>query len=418
MMICFRYLDYSNNYVLKRGKMQSKLYITIWIVGVVAAAQLGKAAALLPALRERLHLTLTGAAWLASALELTTAVLAFSAWRLVAYLGGKAALLIALTLLAVATLLEGIVVTASYFAALRFAESVAYMLIAIAAPSILTLMPDERDRRAALILWSTFVPVGFALGAFLSGYLAEHWSVSAALIVWAPLSLLLLLPCLQLPQSAQIHYPRTEFRLGAVWGLAASFGCYAMIVVGIIVLLPTYLMTQYASSYSDAGAITGIASLASVLGSLCAHVGTRSVLGQDYRRRWQVMIALSLFGASLALFFLFPPFATIAGAGQASAAIVAGAFSAVLGVCPALIFARLPETALAGRKDGEVAILSANAALAQCGALGSLVGPPIFGLAVSHFGWEAVAPLAFSLAAIAVVLAALADRNASGAGQR
>lgn len=395
--------------------MRRKLYITIWIVGVIAAAQLGKVAALLPALRGRLDLSLTEASWLASALELTTAVLGFSAWRLVAYLGGKAALLVALVLLAIASMLQGLVVSASYFAVLRIAESVAYMLIVIAAPSILTLMPDERDRRAALILWSTFVPVGFAFGAFLSGQLAEHWSVPAALMVWGAISLLVLLPSLGLPQPAKIRYPRTEFRLGAVWGLAASFGCYAMIVVGVSVLLPTYLMTQYANSYSVAGAITGVASLASVLGSLGAYIGTRSVQGQDYRQRWRILIALSLFGASLALFLLFPPLAQqIAGTGQAPAAIIAGIFSVILGVCPALIFARLPDALRVGRKDGEVASLSANAALAQCGAAGSLAGPPIFGLAISHLGWGAVAPLAFSLATAAVVLAVLADYKAFG----
>ena len=187
-----------------------------------------------------------------------------------------------------------------------------------------------------------------------------------------------------------------------------------MIVVGIIVLLPTFLMTKYASNYSAAGAIAGFVSLASVLGSLVAHIGTRSVPGRDYRKRWRMLLALSLLGSSLSLFFLFQPFAQSADVGPTSAVIAAGVFSTLLGVCPALIFARLPAMARADSKAGEMASVSANAALAQCGAAGSLAGPPLFGLLISHWGWGVVAPLSLSLATAALVLALFAEYKAFG----
>ena len=382
----------------------------LWLAGVLAAAQLGKMAALLPAIRGDLDLTLAGAGLMVSLIEAGGASLGSIAGVLAARFSGRSVLAAGSLLIAVAGIAAAAAPDATLLYAARLVESIGYLMVVIAAPSLIA-MAAGRDSAAALALWSTFVPVGIAAGTMLSGLAASWIDWRLILTFWA-LAVLVTLPrTFRLPAMAEHRQSGFAMPPRAVWALALGFGCYTTLEVGVLGMLPAYLSEVWGLSIAAAGTVTGLTSAATIAGSFAA---ARLVGNGDGARRPLMLVAI---GLALPAALFVPAFPSqdlavyLSGTGVALAVILANAIS---GLVAAVAFTRLPV--LLRRGGAPLSLVTAsNGVFAQFGAAGSLIGPPLVGYAATHWGWPVVAPMVAGLSLLSFAGFALSERLAGTA---
>jgi len=185
-------------------------------------------------------------------------------------------------------------------------------------------------------------------------------------------------------------------RLGtAAWCLALAFHGFALFQVGVLALLPTLLVQQAGFSAAAAGQWTGLAALSAVAGSAVAAL----LLRHGAALRVPTMLSLGL--PALLLFGVFTP----APQPGWAVALVVG-LNMLGGVFASLAFALLPRVA-----GGAGQMVKVNGLLAQCGASGSLLGPPLMAACVQAGGWRAAAWLGLGCALLAMPLAWRATRG-------
>jgi len=371
--------------------------------GLAAAAGLGKFAALVPAVRADLGLGLTPAAWLTSLIEAGGASLGLVAGVLVGRLGVRRPLLGGLLVLALDALGEGLATDAVGLYGLRALESLGYLAVVVAAPTWIAGATAGGTRDAALALWSTFVPVGMAIGAGLAGLGADvlPWRGVVAAGGIAVLALAVVAARLPPPSAP----PRRSKRKavgeggGALWLAAIGFGAYTTLQVGLLALLPAFLVEAHGLGAGAAGLAVAVASLANVPGGLAA--------GRLVARGASPSATVA---AALAASALMMPAIYAEGIGVALAVVAASVANVTLGLVPAVVFARMPVIA-----DGATAF--GNGLLAQFGASGSLIGPPLVAAAVGRFGWAAAGVVLVALAAASGTLVVLAEARHRRAGR-
>ncbi|MEY4416075.1 MAG: hypothetical protein RIQ53_3368 [Pseudomonadota bacterium] len=210
--------------------------------------------------------------------------------------------------------------------------------------------------------------------------------------------------------------------------LAWAFGGFALFQVGMIALLPSWLVQVGGLGAGQAGAWTALVATTAVAGSLPASLLLRRA-GPPRAPLLvaQLLSALLLWGVFADLPGTAPQATGLAAPAPVLRAVVlAGLVNALGGVVAALCFALLPRWAslpvepaasaapvspvppvppvaadtAAGTAPGHAArravpdpalLVQANGWLAQCGASGSLAGPPLMAAAVERGGWGAAA---------------------------
>ena len=381
--------------------------ILLWFIGVLAAAQLGKMAALMPAIRADLGLSLSSAGLMVSLIEAGGASLGAIAGILAARFSGRAVLAAGSILVATAGLAGAVAPDAALLYAARLIESIGYLMVVIAAPSLIA-MAAGRASATALALWSTFVPVGIAAGTILSGLAASLTDWRLILVFWALIVLTTLPGTFRLPTMAEHRQTGLAVPPVAIWALALGFGFYTTLEVGVLGMLPAYLSDAWGFSIATAGIVTGVTSAATIAGSFTA---ARLIGTGEGARRPLTLIAIGL-AAPAALFFVgFPGggLATEVSGSAVAAAVIAA--NAVSGLVAAVAFARLP--ALLRRSGAALSLVTAsNGVFAQFGAAGSLIGPPLVGYVASHWGWSTVAPVVAALSVLSLAGFALGERLA------
>jgi len=389
-----------------------------YLAGVLAAAQLGKMSALAPLIAADLQLSLTTVAVAISLIEVGGATLGVVAGALASRLGLVGSLLGSLLCLSGAAVGSGLAESGTALLAWRLLEAAAYLGVVVTAPVLIVRAAADVGAGAgagtrvgpAMALWSTFVPVGIAFGAW-------GWSQAAALSDWrtamfagAGLAAAAFLAALAwrlrpasgsrpragsggadlaaggsdaapgapgvVPAAAPVHV--------ATWWLSISFGCYAVFEVGLLALLPLYLTREAGLSAAEAGRWAALAALATIAGSAAAAVWMR----HGGSPRWPVLLALGL-PAGL----LFGVFVDARPAGSATTAgLLAVALNAISGIYPSFAFAWLPRAA-----GGALQLVRANGIFTQFGASGSLLGPPLMAWCVDRYGWAAAPWLGVAL---------------------
>ena len=376
--------------------------VALWLIGVLAAAQLPKIAVLAPVLRKTFHLSLAQAGLLTSLLEIGGATLGIVAGLALGRFGGRRFLVTGLTVLLLASLAEALATHVGVLFTARAIEGLGYVLVVIAAPTLIVGVAPDRIRGAALALWSTFVPVGVALGSGVTGLAVAVSGPRGALLLWAGLCALGLLAAARQPPSARVG-GRIVWPAPAAVVLTFGFGLYTVFVCAVTMLLPSFLVEQVGSSLSTASLATGLVSLTALPASVLAV----RILHAAGARPGRVVVAIipALLLTALAVPFVFHP-AVIAGR-TAAVAGVAAVPLLLSAIASSLVFARLP--ALAGaRAPDDPRIAAANGLITQFGAGGALIGPPLGGLVVGAWGWQGLGVVAgvLALAMLAAILAA------------
>lgn len=389
-----------------------------YLCGVFAAAQLGKLAALSPPIARELQLGLAAMAALTSLLEVCGATLGGVAGRWLPRVGLRSSLSVAVLALAIGAAASAFAQDLVTLALARLVESLGYLAIVVAAPVLIARAAEGRRQAAAMALWSTFVPVGMAVGAWAYAWtagavgwrLAQALSVAGGLLLWVSLRAMAAgdaatrraasttSPTAPVAPAAPAPPPSPGATGALLWALVAAFGAYAVAEVGLLALLPS-LLTQGGMPLATAGGWTAAAALANVPASAIGAwlLKRRGALSPAIAVAMAVSLGLS------GLLFL----AALRDGGQASTqALLAIAVNAASGVFPSLVFALLP---LAARAPERLALASGR--LTQFGASGALLGPPLMGAVVEHWGWSTAGGLALALSALAIPLALFAWRR-------
>ncbi|WP_328710626.1 MFS transporter [Microbispora hainanensis] len=355
--------------------------IVIYLTGVVAAMSYGKFSAVGPSMADELGLSLSQLGWAISAVVGVGAVAGLPAGYLVRRFGAGRSLIAALALMVAASALSTAAGSFGWLLAARVAEGVGYLVVTVACPALVLHLAEEQDRGLALSIWATFVPVGIGVSTLVGGVAGEALGWRGWVLLIAGLTVLMTV-------AVRTRLPRTsasEAAAGPVPGaralawpalLTASFCLMVLVTMPVVVLLPTLLIDEHASSAGAAGALTSAISFVGVLGGLSVGV---------LLRRGVPLAVLALSG------LLVVPAAWLAygaDAPLAAAATGAGIVSLENGLLGAFAFAALPLV-LERLDHADVG----TGMVAQMGSVGALVGPPLFGLVAGASGFGAVVPV-------------------------
>jgi len=385
------------------GPVAAAPAVLIYAGGLAAAMSLGKVGPVAPLLRPDLGLSLTALGWVISAITLVPTLIGVWAGLATRIVGPAAIFVAGLVLLSLAGAATALADGATGLLAMRLAEGLGYAAVVATGPGLLHAVTAPRYRATALALWGSFVPAGLALGASLGGQVgpAVGWRgwflvcAAAALAVAVALAAALRFAETRTATGTVAAPPYgTAARvggLGAVILIAAAFGLIALVGVAVVALLPAFLTEARGVAIGAAGNATGLVALSSVAGSFLAAAAAGRVHAPAY---WAAALALMPAGAAIA-------FAGPVGSGTAT--LGAALILVANGYLVSLVFMRLPDLC-----DGPARLHLGNALVAQCGSLGSLVGPPVFAWSVEHGGWPAVLPATLAFAAVGGGLLAVA----------
>lgn len=373
----------------------------LYLCGLLAAAQLGKMSALAPLVASALGLSLTAVAVAISLIEIGGATLGAVAGLFANRLGLRRTLRGGVACLALASIAGATAHGATGLLGWRLLEAAGYLGVIVSAPVLIAHHAGAAGARVqglALTLWSTFVPVGLAVGASASASVATAWDWRIAMVasgavgalLWAVLWRADLPEHAETPDAVRAAPSARPARLTSqLWCLTLAFGLFALFQVGVLGLLPTLLVREAGLGAQAAGQWTAIASVSAIVGS----AGAAWLLRHGVDLRGPALVSLGL--PPLLLFGVFTSAPSVAVAiGLAIGLNMAGGVFASLG------FALLPRLA-----TGPGQMVRANGLLAQCGASGSLLGPPAMAACVQAGGWTAAAVFGLVVSLVALPLA-------------
>jgi CP family cyanate transporter-like MFS transporter len=385
------------------GNSRASILI-LWLIGVLAAAQLAKMAVLAATLADSFGLSIATTGLLISLLEIGGAVFGLAAGVALGRIGARRSLVVGLAILAATGIAEAYASGAPALLAARAAEGMGYLLVVIAAPTLIAAIASERDRAPSLSLWSTFVAVGMALGSVITGLAFWAFGLRGALLLWPLLCALGVFAAVRLPGAGPSDGRGLALPYPAAWIATFGFGLYTAFICALTMLFPTFLVAQAGVSSIVAGIATGIVALGSIPGAAVAIALAR--LGWLSRKRTIAVVACTLFAAAAAAPLTF---AVGAAPGRVLWVSAALAFwiSFASGIASPIVFGRLPMLAGA-RSATDPRIAVANGLITQFGAGGALLGPPLGGLVIMDWGWDGLGLLigALALATLCALVAA------------
>jgi MFS family permease len=402
--------------------------------GIAVAFQIGKVPAALPALRADLGLGLVAAGWVISMFNVVGLAIGMLAGALAARFGDRAVALVGLALVAAASATGAAATGPFLLLATRFVEGLGFIMVVVAAPSLIVRLTAPDDRRLAFGAWGAYNPAGTALMIVLSPLLLLPfgwrglWLANFVLVGLAALALAAatrgLIPGEAVlrdaprphaeEQSVSKHEDAGLLRTrpenfetppepaAGLWrdirdtvtapgplALAVAFGAYAFNFLAVFGFLPTILVENEAMSQATAALLTAFAIVCNVAGNLAG-----GALRHRGVPRWALVATASLVMGAATLGIFAPPLPFQARYGLY---IV---FSLVAGLLPPAVFdgatAHAPRPALVPMTQG---------LLVQGANTGMTLGPPAVAALAAYTGTWAWSP-AIHLAAAGIGVAA------------
>ncbi|CAN7250896.1 MFS transporter [Rhizobacter sp. LjRoot28] len=361
------------------------------LAGVVSAFHVGKATAVMEALRQDLSLSLTTAAWLLSVSGAVGAVAGIGVGMIVDRLGPRRMAVLGLAVQALASAGGAWAAHPTALLASRVVEGLGFQLVVVAVPALIAGATPVRSRATAMAAWSTFMPVGLAL-ALLSaprlapGSWASLWWFASALAIAVAAAVARLTP--ELPRLASVARRdvardlRTAWHARAPMLLALLFGLFNAGYFALFGLLPSVMQKASAIDDLPPHLFTAVAVLASAGGNLAGL----ALIARGVR---PLTLLASGFAAMAVL-----SYPVVLDMGEASSLSVAAsiAFGAAAGLIPSALFAEAPRCTPTEGMQGLVIGL-----MMQGGNVGMTVGPPIAALATAAWDGPAAAGVVTAL---------------------
>lgn len=373
----------------------------VYLAGVSAGVALGRFIPLEAGVGDAFGLSLAAYGWLISGVTVVAACLALPAglWIARRDLGGV--LCAGLGVMLLGGLLEVAAPAVWLLYGARALEGVGYLAVVVTGPMLLAARCRPATERRALALWSTFVPVGMAVASAvgtLGGTVG--WRAAGALtLVPAAIGLVGALRWLTgirgRPDERYVPHHRG---LGPVLQLSLAFSLIALLGVTAVALLPR-LATDREVRSAVGGATAAAVSLASVPGGLLAGL----LLGRRAGPRVLATVAVLAMPCAAAVMYQITAWAAVT-AGAAALQFGGGFVLAVL-------YASVPSVARSSYELGR-----GYGLLNQAGSVGTLLGPPVFGFAVTRVGWASATVLASVVTLGGLVLFLVATRRPGPSG--
>jgi MFS transporter, DHA1 family, inner membrane transport protein len=354
---------------------------------MVAAFYVGKAPPSIPSIQGELAASLRQAGRLLSTINLVTAlggmVIALTADRL----GHRRLVLFGTGLSVVASLSGAFVDDVDALLMTRVVEGVGFIAVTVAVPALLLRIATPADQRLGMAIWTTYMPAGSGTMMLLAAMILPGTSWRVVWLVASAASLLILLALLlgalprrELDRRPANHRPVladvTEVATsGGPLAIALCFAAYSSCWFAVIGFLPTLQIERLGFSTSTAAVVTALVAMVNVIGNLAA--------GWLLHRR--VARVVVIVGAAIAMSFCAGGI-FIDGVPDLLRLVLAGVYSAGIGVIPGALFTAIPIHAPRPQLGGATAGL-----LMQGSSVGSLLGPPITGALVAAGGWPAAA---------------------------
>lgn len=223
--------------------------------GMAAAMNVGKVPVSLPLMRDEFGLSLVQAGWVSSTLT-TLAVVSALAVGLLAGRVGALRMVVAGLLLSAAGSVSAL--GAPGFAGLiasRIVEGAGFLFVSVAAPALVSAAAAPQDRRFALGVWSSYMPMGAGTAMALAPWLLPQGGWQA---LWLAAAAVLLLAAAaawrqraayaQAQATTHAAAPAPQalavLRQPLTWLLTLSFGLWAMQHFALIIWMPTFLKEQ------------------------------------------------------------------------------------------------------------------------------------------------------------------------------
>lgn len=368
--------------------------------GIVAAFHVGKVPPALPSIRAELDATLRQAGWLLSTVNLISAAGGMAIALTADRLGHRRLVILGTALSFAASLLAAFATGVESLLVSRFFEGLGFIAVVVAIPSLLLRIARPDDHRLAMALWTTYMPAGAGAMMLISALVLPGTSWRVAWVVAAGASGLMLIALLlrALPRAeldAQtvarrpvLHEMAEVASSGGPLAIALCFAAYSCCWFAVIGFLPTLQIERLHLSTSTAAIVTALVTIVNVGGNLAS----------GWLLRRGVARVTLIVGASVSMAFCAAGiFAE--GLPDLLRLLLAGLYSAVIGVVPGALFTAIPIHAPRPPLVG-----AATGLLMQGSNIGALLGPPLTAALVSSSGWPAAAWLTSTT--LAVVAAA------------
>jgi DHA1 family inner membrane transport protein len=341
----------------------------------------------LPSIRADLGASLREAGWLLSINNLVTAAGGMAIALTADRLGHRRLILFGTALCVATSLVGGTVGSPAALLALRVVEGLGFICVVVAIPSLLLRIVTPRDQRVAMAIWTTYMPAGagsMMLVAALvlpgTSWRAVWWIAAAAS---AAMLIALLLRTTRRPELDPVVALRRPVLAemaevassGGSLAIAICFGAYSACWYAVVGFLPTLQVERLGFSLQTAAIVTALVTVVNVAGNLAA--------GWMLQRR--VPRVTIIVGATLSMAVCAAGI-FVDGVPDLARLVLAGLYSAVIGVVPGCLFTAIPVHAPRPQLAG-----AATGLLMQVSNLGALLGPPATAALVSAGGWPAAA---------------------------
>jgi predicted MFS family arabinose efflux permease len=364
----------------------------VWLAiaaGYVAAMQVGKVPPALPLLRDQLDVSMVAGGWVASLFSLTSACLGLAAGIGGDRLGPRRTLLLSFVCLALGSLVGGFADGLALLLVGRMLESIGFVGVVVVTPALLVAVTAPGDRRIAVGIWSTYLPVGFALMLLAALLLLPSIGWRGLWFANAGLALAFLVLFWQAtrrlapPPATPRRWREVRQTLGrpGLWLLAFCFLLYSLQWFAVMTWLPTFLVERAGYGIRGLGLVTALVVLINAGGNLA---GTWAL--QRGVSRWSLIAFSALASAGIGGMVFAD---LLAGDGPLWLAF---AYSLASGVTPAAALTGAVQHAPSPAHVG-----AANGLVVQGAQGGSLLGPPVLALVVTGGGWQQ-APWLFAVA--------------------
>lgn len=381
----------------------------VWVAfgaGIVAATHIGKLPPALPEIRLALDAGLVTGGWIASMISCTGFALGLVAGSLADRLGQRQVLIFGLLAMTIGSLLGAFAQSGEVMLLSRFIEGVGYTSVTITGAGMITHVTAAGDRKWALGIWSSYVPVGFSVMLIAGALVLEAWGwrtlwliSSGITVVWAGIVWKATLGWQrQSGNVAMTSMLNNVTRCLASPGALLAAGCFALYAsqhISMMAWLPSYMREVYGSSTLVAAVVPAVVLMFNAIGNwFSAWAMGRGV------SIWS-LLAVGAIGMGLSQIGIFSAF--LPDTARLGFAVLFGIFG---GMVPA---AALGSVAIYTPSPSQIGTM--NGLMVMGTSTGMLFGPPAVAAMRAVMGnWNDVVWLMVSLATVGVILAGLSRR--------
>ncbi len=355
--------------------------------GVVAAFHVGKMPPSIPSIRAELDASLRQAGWLLSTINLVTALGGMAIALTADRFGHRRLVLLGTGLCAVASLFGAFAVDVDLLLVTRVIEGLGFIAVTVAAPTLLLRICTPASQRITMAIWTTYMPAGAGTMMLIAAVILPLTSWRIVWFVASIATILMLIALLVVGQRRReldpvpaSHRPvlgdmKEVASSGGPLAIALCFAAYSCCWFAVVGFLPTLQIDRLGFSTSTAAIVTALVAMVNVTGNLSAgwllHHGVPRVF--------------VIVGAAVTMSFCAAGI-FVDGVPDILRLVLAGIYSAVIGVIPGSLFTAIPVHAPRPQLAG-----AATGLLMQGSNIGGLLGPPITGALVAGAGWPSAA---------------------------